>query len=64
MKNNDEKDWERELWVNNDEGLYDLYRASRLPMRAFIKHNKEIIDEVINAVGEGYKKPHYLISGT
>ena len=40
-------DSERELWVLNDEPLYNLHIASRLPMRRFIRENREMLDETI-----------------
>jgi len=43
-------DKEREDWVNNDEGLYLWHRSSGLPMRAFIRKNREELDRTINAV--------------
>lgn len=56
-------DKERELWVANDEGLYLEQRRSRLSMRAFIRENRELIDEVIRNVTEGRKPAHYLEYG-
>jgi hypothetical protein len=41
---------ERELWVNNDEGLYLWWKRSRLSMRNFIKENREELDALILAV--------------
>ena len=38
---------ERELWVNNDEGLYGWWKESRQPMRTFIKDNRAEIDAAI-----------------
>jgi hypothetical protein len=58
MNNND-----REQWVNNDEGLYVMYKRSKQNMRSFIKTNKEMIDEIISNVVGGKKKAHYLIYG-
>lgn len=43
-------DHERELWVNNDEWLYNWYSCSRLSMRAFIRANRAEIDAVIEGV--------------
>lgn len=40
-------DHERELWVANDEGLYNMQQSSRLSMRTFIRQNRELIDDVI-----------------
>lgn len=57
MEINDE---DRRQWVLNDEGLYNMQRESRLPMREFIKQNREMIDKVINNVTSGTKPAHYL----
>jgi hypothetical protein len=47
-------DHERELWVNNDEGLYRWYqqesRRMKGGMRAFIKRNRAEIDAAIRGV--------------
>lgn len=54
---------EREDWVNNDEGLYNWWKSSRMSMTKFLKENRAEIDEVINNV-RGNKKPaHYLKYG-
>jgi hypothetical protein len=56
-------DKERADWVNNDEGLYSRWKASRLGLRAFIRGNRPIIDEVIENVNSGRKPAHYLKYG-
>jgi hypothetical protein len=56
-------DDDRETWVSNDEGLYDLMRRSRLGKRAWIRANRPMINEVIEAVTVGSKPPHYLKYG-
>lgn len=56
-------DEERRQWVSNDEGLYDWYRSSRLPMREFIKLNRAGLDEVIARVTGGDKPAHYMKYG-
>lgn len=43
-------DGEREMWVMNDEGLYNSWKFSRLSKRKFIKENREIIDSIVNNV--------------
>lgn len=40
-------DRERELWVQNDEGLYRWWKSSRLALRAFLRENREEIDRGI-----------------
>jgi hypothetical protein len=41
---------ERQMWIDNDEGLYNWWRESGLSMSAFIKENREEIDAAINSV--------------
>lgn len=54
---------ERELWIANDEGLYDWWRMSGLSKREFIKNNREEIDKAIENVTGGNKPAHYLKYG-
>ena len=63
MKGNRINDYERRLWVLNDEGLYRLQQKSRQSMRKFIKENRQTIDEVITGVTSGQKNAHYLVYG-
>ena len=56
-------DEERRVWVLNDEGLYQMQLASKLPMKKFIKEYREKIDEVILNVRDGKKPSHYLVYG-
>ena len=56
-------DKDRESWVMNDEGLYNLQRASRKPMRLWIRENRKLIDEVASNVASGKKPQHYLAYG-
>lgn len=56
-------DEERAEWVDNDEGLYDLWRTSRLGKRAFVRANRALIDSVAGAVASGTKPQHYLKYG-
>lgn len=49
-------DREREIWVLNDEGLYNWWRRSRLSMRAFIRANRAELDSIITAALN--RKPH------
>ena len=44
---NDDK---REQWVNNDEGLYNWHRSSKLSMRKFLRENRNQIDSAIERV--------------
>lgn len=56
-------DEDRRLWVLNDEGLYRLQLASRLGVRAFIRRNRQVIDEIIDGVESGKHQSHYLVYG-
>ncbi len=38
---------EREQWIDNDEGLYNWWRGSRLSKRKFIQENRDEIDNAI-----------------
>jgi len=38
---------EREMWVLNDEGLYNWFRSSRVSMTLFLKENRNELDECI-----------------
>lgn len=60
MKNQPIDDDDREQWVANDEGLYDLWRSSGLSEEEFVRQNRELIDEVIHNVRDGGRPAHYL----
>ena len=54
---------ERNQWIDNDEGLYEWWKGSRLSKRAFIQENRADIDDVINNIVGGNKQAHYLVYG-
>lgn len=56
-------DNDRETWVSNDEGLYDMWTRSKLSMRSFVRENRKLIDEVAGNVKTGTKRQHYLKYG-
>jgi hypothetical protein len=56
-------DDDRQQWVDNDEGLYDMYRASGLSMRLFIRKNRRIIDACIKLVRDGKQPSSFLKYG-
>ena len=56
-------DNDREDFVNNDEGLYRLWQASKLGITTFVQQNRPFIDEVIRKVRDGEKPAHYLFYG-
>ena len=41
---------EREMWIQNDEGLYRWWKSTRLSMRKFIQEYKVEIDTAIDSV--------------
>ena len=61
---NTHNDDERAQWVDNDEGLYDWWRTSGQPKRAFIREHRAEIDEAIDNVTGGNKPAHYLKYGS
>lgn len=60
MRHNDR---EREIWVQNDEGLYDDWRESERGITVWVKLNRKLIDSVIDNVLSGNKSAHYLKYG-
>lgn len=54
---------EREQWIDNDEGLYDWWKSSRLSKREFIRQNRAEINAAIEQVTGGDKPAHYLKYG-
>jgi hypothetical protein len=53
-------DTDRDQWIDNDEGLYNLWKRSRLAKRAFIRANRDLIDGAIEAMRSGRERQHYL----
>jgi hypothetical protein len=51
---------EREQWIDNDEGLYNWWRGSRLSKREFVRQNRAELDAIIENVTSGKKPAHYL----
>lgn len=56
-------DKDRAQWIDNDEGLYNWWKSSRLPKAKFIKENREELTRVIENVRGGKKPAHYLTYG-
>jgi len=56
-------DSERRDWVENDEGLYEMWKASRMPISKFVRMYRNELDNLIQPIMEGKEKPHYLIYG-
>jgi hypothetical protein len=59
-KETDMNNADREQWIDNDEGLYNWWRSSRLSKRQFIRENREEIDRCISNVTSNRKPAHYL----
>lgn len=49
-------DKSREEWVMNSEGLYRSHRASKVPMRRWIRENRALIDWFIAEVTSGKRR--------
>ena len=56
-------DDDRSQWVDNDEGLYCMWKSSKMGKRAFIRENRSMIDRCIRNVTSGSKNAHYLRYG-
>jgi hypothetical protein len=56
-------DEERRQWVDNDEGLYEMWTESQMGLYRWVRENRAIIDEVIVNVRDGAKPAHYLKYG-
>lgn len=52
----DLNDNDREQWVNNDQGLYNWWKGSRMSIREFVRSNRAELTEAINKVRN--KPPH------
>jgi hypothetical protein len=57
-------DRDRAQWIDNDEGLYDWWKSSRLPKARFIRENRAEITASIEAVLSGDKPVGYLKYGS
>jgi hypothetical protein len=53
-------DYERNQWVDNDEGLYNWWHRSGLSKSAFIREHRVAIDKVIGNVTTSRRPAHYL----
>lgn len=56
-------DDDREEFVNNDEGLYDLWQRSGKGITVWVRKNRPLIDEVIRNVRDNVRPPDYLKYG-
>lgn len=57
-------DNDREDFVNNDEGLYDLWRRSGQGITRWVRENRALIDEYMDNVQSGRKPAHYGTYGS
>jgi len=53
-------DRERELWTDNDEGIYNWWKSTGKSKRSFIRDEREELDRIIKNVLDGNKPAHYL----
>jgi len=53
-------DTDREQWIDNDEGLYNWWRSSRLSKREFIRQNRDELTQIILNIRDDRKPAHYL----
>lgn len=51
---------ERTQWIDNDEGLYQWWRSSRMSKADFIREYRTEIDQAITSVTTGRKPAHFL----
>lgn len=63
MKARELDEEEIEQWVMNDEGLYNWWRGSKLPLSRFVHENRTVLTQAIRPVLEGTKPAHYLTYG-
>ena len=63
MSRNTINDNDRRDFVDNDEGLYDLWRRSCMGQYRWVRENRALIDEVIHNTRSGAKPAHYLKYG-
>lgn len=52
-------DSDREDFVNNDEGLYDMWRKSGKGITVWVRENRALIDAYMGNVTSGRKRAHY-----
>ena len=53
-------DQDRAQWIDNDEGLYNWWRSSRMPKAKFIRENRDELTRCIENVTSGRRNAHYL----
>jgi len=53
-------DRERELWTENDEGIYLWWKSTGKSKRSFIRDEREELDRIIKDTLDGNKPAHHL----
>ncbi len=48
----------RSQWIDNDEGLWNWWKSTKLPQRKFIRINRAKIDEIIDQTENRARIPH------
>lgn len=56
-------DEDRQQWVDNDEGLYEMWRRSGKGITVWVRENRELIDGVVRNVRDNVRPPDYLKYG-
>jgi len=56
-------DTDRAQWLDNDEGLYCMWKSSGMGKYAFVRENRAMITTAIRNVADGTKPAHYLRYG-
>jgi len=56
-------DFQREQWIMNDEGLYDMWKRSHKGITTYVRQNRKLIDELVTPIISGEKRTHYLKYG-
>lgn len=56
-------DEQREDWVENDEGLYDRFKASGKTLSVWVRENRALIDACAGKVSSGEERAHFLKYG-
>lgn len=52
-------DNDREEFVDNDEGLYNLWRCSGRGITRWVRENRQLIDEYMGRISNGQESAHY-----
>lgn len=50
-------------WIDNDEGLYNWWKSTKKSKTAFIKENRQALENLIIKTKNGEKQVHHLAYG-